>query len=75
LEAAPGLEPGMTVLQTEGTPPGGRVNTGAYDGILPQLTAQLTEIAPELAAIIRSWPKLPEAMRAGILAMVKAVQP
>ena len=27
---------------------------------------------PELAAVVEAWPDLPEALRAGILAMVKA---
>jgi hypothetical protein len=27
---------------------------------------------PDLAAVVAAWPKLPEAIRAGILAMVKA---
>jgi len=28
--------------------------------------------APDLAAVISAWPSLPEALRAGIVAMVKA---
>jgi hypothetical protein len=28
--------------------------------------------SPDLALIIEAWPRLPEAVRAGILAMVKA---
>ncbi len=27
---------------------------------------------PDLAAVVASWPELPEALKAGILAMVKA---
>jgi hypothetical protein len=27
---------------------------------------------PDLAAVVDAWPKLPEALKAGILAMVKA---
>jgi hypothetical protein len=30
-------------------------------------------IPADLAAIVDAWPKLPEAIRAGIVAMVKAV--
>jgi len=29
----------------------------------------------DLAAVVEAWPDLPEAIRAGILAMVKASQP
>jgi hypothetical protein len=27
---------------------------------------------PDLAAVVAAWPKLPEAIRAGVLALVKA---
>ncbi len=30
---------------------------------------------PDLAAVVKVWPKLPEAVRAGIVAMVKGVRP
>ena len=30
------------------------------------------EMAPDLAAVVAAWPTLPEVIRAGILAMVKA---
>jgi hypothetical protein len=30
---------------------------------------------PELAAVVATWPELPEAIRAGIVAMVKAARP
>jgi hypothetical protein len=29
---------------------------------------------PDLAAVVNAWPELPEAIKAGILAMVKAAQ-
>jgi len=31
-----------------------------------------TEFPPDLVAIVAAWPELPEAIKAGILAMVKA---
>jgi hypothetical protein len=31
-------------------------------------------VAPDLAPVIDAWPDLPEAIRAGILAMVRAAQ-
>jgi len=42
---------------------------GAKSGAL---RANSTEIDPKLATIINAWPMLPEAIRAGIVAMVKA---
>jgi hypothetical protein len=36
------------------------------------LGASGPEIGPDLAAVVAAWPRLPEAMKAGILAMVKA---
>jgi hypothetical protein len=44
--------------------------------IAPTLTAHGQRAAqktpPDLTAVIDAWPKLPEAIKAGILAMVKA---
>lgn len=37
-----------------------------------QLVTYNGPIPPELVAVIEAWDKLPEAIRAGILAMVKA---
>jgi len=31
--------------------------------------------SPDLALVVEAWPELPEAVRAGILAMVKAAVP
>jgi hypothetical protein len=33
------------------------------------------ELPPDLAAVVAAWPTLPEAIRAGILAMVEAAAP
>jgi hypothetical protein len=30
---------------------------------------------PDLAAVVAAWPRLPEAIRAGIVAMIKAASP
>jgi hypothetical protein len=30
---------------------------------------------PDLAAVVEAWPELPDALKAGILAMVKAFKP
>jgi pyrroline-5-carboxylate reductase len=37
--------------------------------------AHLEQESPELAAVARAWPNLPAAVRAGIVAMVGAVEP
>ena len=34
----------------------------------------LREHQPDLAAVVSAWPKLPDALRAGILAMMRAFQ-
>jgi hypothetical protein len=34
----------------------------------------IRETSPDLATIVAAWHKLPEAIKAGILAMVKAVR-
>jgi hypothetical protein len=36
------------------------------------LAAELGRPCLDLAAVVAAWPRLPEALRAGILAMVKA---
>jgi len=38
------------------------------------LAAQATPLAPDLAAVDDAWSKLPDAIRAGILAMIRAIQ-
>ena len=51
------------------------VPTDSYDPaenhLSPDLSLNMTN-HPELAILIRAWPDLPEALRAGILAMVKS---
>lgn len=34
------------------------------------LNSHRADFAPDLAAVIEAWPKLPEVIRAGILAMI-----
>jgi len=45
-------------------PPGG-AESGA-------LCAPAAHFAPDLIAVIQAWPNLPEALKAGILAMIQA---
>ena len=65
---------GAAVLKTTSTPAPTPVNTGVSAHPTPPLTGNLTGIAPDLASILAAWPKLPGAVKVGILAMIKAVQ-
>jgi hypothetical protein len=42
------------------------------DDYLAEYLALLGEKQPDLGAVVKAWPTLPEAVKAGILAMVKA---
>ena len=44
------------------------------ENVLASCLAFLSEKMPDLACVIEAWDGLPEAVRAGILAMVKAVK-
>jgi hypothetical protein len=44
----------------------------ATQSLGPQLATDTCQTDPVLAAVIEAWPSIPEALRAGILAMVKA---
>jgi len=36
------------------------------------LAAEIAPVAPDLADVLSAWPTLPEALKVGIVAMVKA---
>ena len=57
-------EPHCTTGCTKPTPKAG----GTGDPVVPGCSGS----DPDLAAVISSWPELPEAIRVGIVAMVKA---
>jgi hypothetical protein len=40
--------------------------------LLGALAAEIGPACPDLAAVLSAWPRLPEPLRAGIVAMVKA---
>jgi hypothetical protein len=44
----------------------------ALGALLGAFAAEIGPQAPHLAAVISAWPGLPQALKAGILAMVKA---
>ncbi|MGB2987648.1 MAG: hypothetical protein WBE26_17420 [Phycisphaerae bacterium] len=51
-------------------------DTTTYDSddlILTDLLTALEQESPDLAAVVRAWPKLPEAVRTGIASMVNTL--
>ena len=60
-----GIEPLANSPENTANPAPGGAKNGA-------LTSTSPTIDPALAALIDAWPTLPEAIRAGILAMVRA---
>lgn len=67
-----GLEPLSTTVHAnkelrESAPQGG-AESGAVG-------AQTPPIDPDLQAVVKAWPGLPESVRAGIVAMVRAAVP
>jgi hypothetical protein len=52
-------------------PPTGGANSGARaDGLAPKRPV----VDPDLGAVIKAWPDLPAAIKAGVVAMVKAAR-
>ena len=60
-----GLERPAKPLRKQAIAETGGAESGALGG-------EFDPVDPDLAAVIEAWPKLPEAVRAGILAMVRA---
>ena len=74
-EAPPGFEPGMADLQSAdaSTQPHGTSSTSANDAErLAFCLALLSQKSTDLALLVERWEVLPDALRAGIVAMVKA---
>ena len=46
----------------------------ALGALLGALAAEIGPSCPDLAAVVDAWPRLPEALRTGIVAMVKAAK-
>ena len=77
-EAPPGFEPGMADLQsaTRSTQPVISKDTSANDAErLAFCLALLNQKSPDLALLVERWDVLPDAVRAGIIATVKALAP
>ena len=62
-------------FEGRGTPSEAHCDTSSYEndpaGMSPSMS-ELVQQQPELAAVITAWPSLPEAIRVGILAMVRS---
>ena len=50
---------------------GGSDQGGAECGALD---ARKSDLPPDLEAVVEAWPRLPDAIRAGILAMIRAAE-
>jgi hypothetical protein len=48
--------------------------TSHQGALAPNARPQAAQMAPDLAEIVDAWPELPEAIKAGILAMVKVAR-
>jgi len=62
-----GIEPPSKSPEKSASPDPGGAESGA-------VLTQAPKLAPELAALIDSWPCLPEPIKAGIMAMVRAAK-
>ena len=75
---AAGLEPRTHSLKGCCAPVATRARSRTCDKSPQALGAALgafaPEICPDLAAVVAAWPGLPEALKAGIVAMVKAAK-
>jgi len=70
----PGFEPGMADLQSADATTQPIVSTDTSENASRDLAfclALLTRKSPDLALLVERWDALPEALRAGIMAMVK----
>ena len=68
----PGLEPGTLSACTGSELQKTRDQPGAESGAV---RAESQSYNPDLAAVVTAWPTLPEAVTAGILALVQASGP
>ena len=63
----------QTVGKSKGMPDKGLRNPPPSVG--PHLATDTCQTYPDLATVVNAWDRLPEAVRAGIVAMVKATCP
>jgi hypothetical protein len=73
-EAPVGVEPTMADLQSDREPRKPRVKQGLSESMYTPMYTSLPA-DPDLSAVVDAWDSLPPAVRAGILAMVRASRP
>jgi hypothetical protein len=64
-----------TVLQTADDPaecPVNKANSPHQRSLAPDLRRDTCQTDPDLAAVVDAWDRLPEAVKAGIVAMIRA---
>ena len=72
-----GIEPttyGLKVREDNGLSPSKAATSDNSDSVLASCLAMIRETSPDLACIVAAWHTLPEAVRVGILAMVRAME-
>jgi hypothetical protein len=62
----------MCPIPPEREAPENKANPSHQQSLAPDLIHDSCQTDPDLARIVDAWPTLPEAVRAGIVAMVKA---
>lgn len=70
--AGTGFEPPRDFTRKSGYQPQGGAESGAVCEWAERGVQNIAAIDAGLVAVIQTWPNLPEAIRAGILAMVRA---
>ena len=74
---AVGIEPtayGLKVREDNGVSPAETGSSDNVNSVLASCLAIIRETSPDLATIVAAWHTLPEAVRVGILAMVRAME-
>ena len=70
-----GLEPSRFPAGKSGVSESGGSKSGNKDAPFSDSAGVLKPTDPELAAVVAAWSDLPQTVRAGIVAMVKAATP
>ncbi len=65
---------GLKIRSDSSVKPESAITSEDGPDVLADCLAFLGQEMPDLAAVVSAWPRLPEAVKAGILAMVKAMK-